>query len=790
MAKLLTTTASYPLRLLWLLVFSHCLAAQPTADSLAVLFAPGGGFYRQAVTVQLTAVGSTAIYYTLDGSLPGQHSFRYTHPIPVSKTTVIRALAFRDDQKGHYAGQTYFINEPLTQFPVVSIAITPELLFDPRDGIFVAGIDLQDAHWKQAGANFWTNRELSCHTDLFEAGGQPVFSSMTGFRLFGGMSRLFPQKSMALVARSRYGASHFDYPIFGKSTPDKFSFLVLRNSGSDFGKSQFRDGLMTGLVKDWDLETQAFRPAQVYINGTYWGIYNLREKINKHFIADHFPDIDKDSIDLLEHRWRVRSGSSLHYRQMLQFIETHSLQDTAAFAAVERMMDTDNFLRYQIAQIYFDNRDAGGNIKYWRPRQPEGRWRWILYDTDQGFGLHHRQAYQFNSLAFHTAPDGPDWPNPPWSTFLLRKLLANPHFRTNFVNRFCDALNTRFSPLQVSRQIDSLVCLYEGELPRHWARWQLNAAHWHDAVATMQLFARERPHHMRRHLQQHFQAGEQRVLRLQSSPGGRIVLNDNLVISGETFEGLYFSNYPVRLTAQADYGYKFDRWEGKLADPQQRVQVLNLRDAQPLALRAVFVPFKDPHEGRIVINEICPRNPVVGDWVEIHNRSDEPVRLGQWILTDYKHEYTFPDIVLEPNDYLVVCEDAARFRAHFPDAYLVVGGLTFGLHKQRERLGLYTAQGAFVDSTSYALPLLDSIFTISLLLPTLDNADPHNWEVRMDSGTPNTANPLYLALSVRSAQTQWLRAGVWCGLLLLAFLSSYKPLVGILRKIVGKRTQS
>lgn len=770
-------------------MFSDSLIAQ-SADSLAVRFSPVGGFYRQGVAVQLSAAGSTAIYYTLDGSLPGKHSLRYTQPITLSKTTVIRALAFSTDYKGYYWGQTYFIDEARTQFPVVSIAITPKLLFDPRDGIFVAGLDLQDAHWKQAGANFWTNRELSCHTDLFETDGQLVFSSLTGFRLFGGMSRLFPQKSMALVTRPRYGAAHIDHPIFGKGAPEKISFLVLRNSGSDFGKSHFRDGLMTGLVKDWDLETQAFRPAQVYINGTYWGIYNLREKINKHFIADHFPDIDKDSIDLLEHRWRVRSGSSRHYRQMLHFMETHSLQDTAAFAAVERMMDTDNFMRYQIAQIYFDNRDAGGNIKYWRPRQPDGRWRWILYDTDQGFGLHQRHAYRFNSLAFHTKPDGPDWPNPPWSTFVLRKLLENKYFRTKFINRFCDALNSHFSPAHVSHQIDSLACLYEAALPRHWARWQLDAAHWHEAVASMHLFARERPQYMRRHLQEFFQAGAQQQLRLQGSSGGRIVLNDNLVIDEKFFQGYYFANYPVRLVAQPDYGYRFERWEGEVADPQQRVQLVSLKKDKPLTLKAVFVPFTDPHEGKLIINEICPRNPVVGDWVEIHNRSDIAVRLDKWVLTDYKHEYIFPDIVLEPNDYLIICEDANRFRAHFPDAYLVVGGLPFGLHKRRERLGLYTAQGAFVDSTSYALPPLDSFFTISLLLPTLDNADPHNWEVRMGSGTPNTANPIYLAFNVRSAQTQWLRTGIWCGLLLLALMSSYKPLVGILRKIVGKKASN
>ena len=104
---------------------------------------------------------------------------------------------------------------------------------------------------------------------------------------------------------------------------------------------------------------------------------------------------------------------------------------------------------YKIAQIYFDNQDAGGNIKYWRPQTPSGRWRWVLYDTDWGFGLHDEKAYNNNSLAFHTATGGPAWPNPEWSTFILRNLLKNEEFQNQFINRFCDAMNTSFIKIRV-----------------------------------------------------------------------------------------------------------------------------------------------------------------------------------------------------------------------------------------------------------------------------------------------------------------------------------------------------
>ena len=105
-------------------------------------------------------------------------------------------------------------------------------------------------------------------------------------------------------------------------------------------------------------------------------------------------------------------------------MENNDLSDPVNYTYIQTQMDVQNFMDYQIAQIFFDNRDAGGNIRIWRPQTQNGRWRWILYDTDWGFGLHDDLAYKYNSLAFHTKPDGPRWPNPPWSTFILRKLLG------------------------------------------------------------------------------------------------------------------------------------------------------------------------------------------------------------------------------------------------------------------------------------------------------------------------------------------------------------------------------
>lgn len=755
------------------------LPNQPTTEEtpLEIEFSLEGGFYYASKSIYLYAPDAK-IYYSVDGSMPSNKSIPYRRPIEIDQSTVIRAVAYRNGEKSKIYSHTYFINEPQTDFPVVSIGITPGLLFDPMNGLFVKGNNVIDTLWKKPGANFWSRREVPASVELFESDGRCVYRSLSGFRLFGGMSRLFPQKSIAIVARRRYGQKRIRHEIFGEDGIKKFKFLVLRNSGSDFGKTHFRDALMTSLVDDWDIEKQDFRPSHVYINGKYWGIYNIREKVNRHFLASHHK-VDKDSLDLLEHRFTRKRGSRLHYERLLDFLEKHDLSHPANFAAIESLMDVDNFMNYQIAQIFFDNQDAGGNIKYWRPQTAEGRWRWILYDTDWGFGLHDGDAYRNNSLAFHTEPNGPLWPNPPWSTFILRKLLENESFQQTFITRFMDHLNTCFASEQVLAKIEALYQTYELEIPRHLARWNQSRERWEANVTRLREFAAERPRYVRMHLMERFETGATKGLQVETYGGGTVVINDHLEIRDQFFSGEYFENFPVSIKAIPDYGFRFSHWEGIEVADNERNLFLKL-DQPVLRIKAVFEKYASPLLGKIMINEVGPYNKKAGDWLEIFNNTEQKIAMSGWILTDRKNEFTFPDISLKPNDYLILCEDSLKFVQEFPDAYNVLGGLGFGLNKRRETIRLFSRMGATVDSFSYDIPPMDTTFSLSLLLPTLDNSDPENWEVKIGPGSPNLPNPYYVESRIRGIQEDWMQLGVALGTLILCILLLFLRKRGIL----------
>ena len=726
-----------------------------------------GGYYQESLKIELSCPGSK-IFYTLDGSRPDKTSKVFSKPIHIQKSTVLRAIAYKNGRKSNYLGQTYLINEPVSNIATVSIGIDPDVLFDPENGLYMKGPNTIDSLWKLDGANFWSRKEVKAHVEIFENNGNQVFSSQIGLRLFGGISRLFPQKSLTIVARDRYGKKRIRHKLFGKGHPDKYKFLVLRNSGSDWGKSHFRDALMTGLLSEWDLETQAYRPSHVFLNGQYWGIYNIREKVNRYFLEDYF-DIDKDSLDLLEHKMSLKRGSSGHYRNLIAFLNEHSLANKANYEYVKSLMDVDNFMQYQIAQIFIDNKDAGGNIKFWRPQKNNGKWRWILYDTDWGFGLHDAHAFRSNSLEFHTKPDGPSWPNPPWSTFILRKLMENDDFRLSFINRMMDHLNTTFKSKRVIQHIDKKASVLHPEVKRHFQRWRLSEDTWVRQINIMKRFAEKRPTYLKKHLREFFSLKSLETVNISANKGGTARLNDYVQIDEESkFTGEYFCDLPISVTALPKYGYRFSHWRGIKGDAAMTPSInLRLLKGKALDIEAVFEPFRHPLDGLVFINEICVKNKNSGDWIELCNFSKEKVCLNGWFLRDKKNEYILPLGCIEPNGYAILAEDTSAFRSTFGHSKYLIGSLPFGLNKKKESLALYANDRSSVDTISYQFDEQTSPFTWALINPNLDNHVAANWELVPGNGTPGLNNPAYMLAKIREQQQKWLKLGSTLGLLLV-----------------------
>ena len=518
---------------------------------------------------------------------------------PVFKGTVVRAIAAMEGYPSSpVVTRTYFIHPHARRrftLPVIAISTTEDHLFDYHKGIYTPGIDFD--RWRQNNpgrhadggrpANYHRRGvewEYPAHFAFWDSTSvYPDLNQDIGFRIHGGWSRSDPMKSLRIYARSDYGIPALEYPIFPDQDYSSYKRIILRNSGNDYHYTLFRDALIQETVKHMNFETHACRPSVVFINGEYWGIHNIRERYDKHYFFRVF-GIDHDSLDYLTDRYTVKEGDDRHYRETLRYIEDNGLQESEHYEYIQTRIDTENFIDYQIANIYSDNTDwPGNNVDYFRKRttsfQPDascghdGRWRWVAYDMDFGFGLYWAPP-DHNTLEFATRAGGTGWPNPDWSTFLLRSFLTNDDFRNEFISRFADLLNTAFLPERINLLINRYKNVLEPSFPEHIVRWKTPSSmhSWNQHINLMRNFAEVRGAHQWNHLMQYFGLADTVSVTVDvSDPGhGHIRINTIDILpstpgvseSAYPWTGRYFGGVPVRIEAVAREGYRFSHWEG------------------------------------------------------------------------------------------------------------------------------------------------------------------------------------------------------------------------------------
>lgn len=589
-------------------------------------FSLPGGFYTGSFELSLSSTMEGAvIYYTLDGSLPGPDSPVFETVIPidtregepndismvptnnnpdpgppyfegwqppdgeVQKATVVRAMAVRDGFiESPVATHTYLVDElgpDRYGLPVFFLNTGRENFFDPDIGIYVPG---NHNNSFQRGEDW----ERPVHLAMFEPDGTLAFAAEMGVRIHGGTTRSRPRKSLRLYARAAYGDAWINHQLFPGKEIFQYKRFLLRNSGNDWDQSIFRDGFMQYLARDLHVDTQYFRPAIVFVNGEYWGLHNVRDRYDQHYIYSHY-GLDEHEITGMEnngwHDYGNPSGMA-HYQEMYSFIAENNMAHDPHMDHVRTLMDTRSFTDAQVANVFIMNTDwPGNNLVYWRritgAYDPEagdgldGRWRWKMLDTDFGFGLNFHyvvgvnEGPAHNTLAMAMAPDGPSWPNPPWSTMLLRRLTLNQEFRTQFINRFADLMNTSFREERVVAVLDSLEAALQPEMEEHIRRWRrpVDLHEWQNNIQVMREFAWARPNHVRQHIQSQFQLNGtlELDLGLNNPVAGKVRLNTILPELNDRWKGIYFQGVPVSLEPLPAKGYRFSHWSGVHAGTEE-----------------------------------------------------------------------------------------------------------------------------------------------------------------------------------------------------------------------------
>lgn len=428
------------------------------------------GVYNNSEGINLEISGNGTVYYTLDGSTPTTNAKVYSGPIFLNKTTVVKAISYKEGKLiSEEVVGSYIINENHT-LPVVSVSLNP-------------------TNFNKIQRDPWnTELEYSAHAELYEDG--KSFSIPCGLKLFGGSTRGLPKKSFTLKFRKRYGEGSLNYQVFENRDYSNFNSLILRSGSQDQDSAFFRDILMTSLADGkTNLVVQAYKPVILYINGEYWGVYNIREQVDDDFISNNF-NVSNEGSNIVRIDNDITTGDGKKYFDLLKYLNTHDMSNSVNYEYVKEQLNIESYVDFWIAENWVTNNDIVNTRFYYHPDIDNGKINMIFYDLD--FAMWN---YSNNYFNFTVQPEGMS--RLQVSTLMMRKLIVNEEFKQTFLERLSYQVKNVWNEERVLKYIDDIYNTLKPEMDRNQKRWNMTYSNWENEVENLRKYTREREKYLK-----------------------------------------------------------------------------------------------------------------------------------------------------------------------------------------------------------------------------------------------------------------------------------------------------
>jgi len=592
------------------------------------------GFYTGTQSVTITCSNPAAqIRYTTNGSLPIATSTLYSGPISVAATTVLRAVAFSTDEPSFTETNSYFINVNHT-VSVVSVS-----------GQQVATL-LGGSQIEPQGA-----------FELFEDDGSFIDEGEGNFNKHGNDSWGYPQRGFDFIMRDQFGYNHeLQHQIFPDKDRDEFQRVILKPGASDNypfenGGAHIRDAFIHTLSirADLKLDERTWRPCVVYLNGQYWGVYEIREKADDHDYTNHYYNQNKYNLQYLKTwggTWQDYGAPNAqpNWNTLRNYIATNNMGVPANFANVDSLYNWESLCDYFVINSYCVNQDwLNWNTAWWRGLNPAGdkrKWRYALWDMDATFG-HYINFTGIPDESPNADPcDAEELPNPGGQghTQILTKLIAeNDDVNQYYITRYVDLVNTYLSCDYLLPLLDSMVAEIAPEMVGQVARWGGTMTGWQNNVQTLRDFIEARCLALSQGLIDCYTLVGPFDVSFDVFPNlsGEIKVNSTWA-PAYPWVAQYYGGIATNVKARAFPGFTFDHWEYTLGPMSNAItEDTNSIDInQPENILAVFIPDNPDLDGDGITNEdeeniygTDPQNPDtdgdgINDGVEIANGSD------------------------------------------------------------------------------------------------------------------------------------------------------------------------
>ena len=517
------------------------------------------GEYKAPVTVTFTNDSNTRVSIVQDKNQKSKITGNSLQTYLSKNTTIFLRLYVNNKLIDTLFVGTYIFNKK-SNLPVVCLFLN-RADFDAPGGIITGSLSSSksDSVPSRIG-RVWRKESIPVFMEYFE-NGKFEFGARCRIKPFGGMTLSQSEKSLRLIADSTIGPKKFQFnPFLNKTKFKSFKSIVLRTSGNDQLYTRIKDMTLGSIARDLQLDYLDYRPSVLYVNGEYWGIYNIREKCNLEYLQQNHNAAKDNRTQLLE----LSGERAKEYNQMISYIGK-KFPENSAVDSVNTKMVLHNYIDYIIWQIHIQNIDSRGNVRYWKSKSLDNRWRWIFYDSDLSSA---KSQADFNYLAKRLSSNQTDWYNPSWATVILRNLLSHKKIKNYFINEYCFLLGTQLHPDTLQNRVALFASHIRPEIPDHVKRrntiYGESVKSWENTTLSFKNFFKERHPTAIEHLKKCFGLkGNFSSLKVSCNIDKINTLR--LRYSAHLFnkaEAKFFSDIPVEFEAtNLDPRYKFIKWE-------------------------------------------------------------------------------------------------------------------------------------------------------------------------------------------------------------------------------------
>lgn len=505
------------------------------------------------LTVPSDAPEGTIIRYTTDGSEPTlTNGITYTTTLPIAKTTIIRARLFCDGYLSpRSVVQSYIFLGREQTLPVVSLSTDSKYLNDNKIGIYVEGT------YKSGKKNYEYDWRRPVNIELFEKDGTTCsLNQLTEMRISGGQSRGCKYKSLVFYANKRFGEKRFKYEFFPDQRPGQTNYksFMMRNAGNDFDYLYMRDAIIQrAMSSNVDIDWQAWRPVIVYINGTYSGMLNIRERSNDDNVFTNYNELE--DIDVFENE-ELKTGTKDFMEAFKKFYSDpgHTMAEYA------KWLDLEEFMNIYAMNLFFNNQDwPGNNTVWWRPRTEDGRWRIIAKDTDFGLGLYGSSAsYDTMKWFYNNKYDGNHaWANEDKHTLLFRHMMEDSDFQREFIDRCAVYMGDFLNSTGVRKVWDPMYNMIKTEYPNHRNLVNMWWPNYDQELSSARNWLSSRPTYFYKQLKNKYSLGNVVSLKLVTSDISSDVLKkvqfsiNGIPLRSGSFNGNFFAGRQLTFSCRA-----------------------------------------------------------------------------------------------------------------------------------------------------------------------------------------------------------------------------------------------